>query len=233
MNRFLLVLAALWALTAPEGASDGRRGNDLYEQGRFQEAAAAYQAGLDALPEDASAAVHAGLLNNLGLARYRQQDFEGAQAAFERARAAASSDAAYARASYNAGNAAAARGNVDEALAFFRETLLADPAHEDARFNYEFVQRRMNQQDPPPPDSQSLPDDIQPSDYARQLKEQAEALVQQSAYAGAAQLMTDGLQRDSTVAAYRDFITRVREVAGIADPSSVDAGQPGNAIQSQ
>lgn len=233
MLRLLLLLAALWALFAPDGASDGRRGNELYRQGRFQEAAAAYQAGLQALPDDAPATLRTGLWNNLGLARYQQQDYAGAQDAFEQARAAAPSDAAYARASYNAGNTAAAQGNAEDALTFFRETLLADPSHEDARFNYEFVQRRMNQQPPPPDNAPSPPDDIQPSDYAKRLKQQAETLVQQSEYARAAQIMTEGLQRDSTVAAYRDFITRVHEVAHIDEPRAPDPNQRGNALRSQ
>ena len=217
MTRRLLiaVLLAAQVLFGAGGAADGRRGNALYEEGQYAEAAAAYRAGLEALSDEAPAALRTGLWNNLGLALYRQENYNEARLAFEQAQAAATTDAAYARAAYNAGNTAAALGEVEAALDGYRQVLLRDPAHEDARFNYEFVQRRMKQPPPPPQQNSQPPPDIDPSAFARQLKARADTLVGRDQYGSAARLMTQGLQRDSTVAAYRDFMTRLRDVAQI------------------
>ena len=215
----IAVLLAAQAFFGAGGAADGRRGNALYEEGQYAEAAAAYRAGLQALSDDAPAVLRTGLWNNLGLALYRLEEYGEARDAFDQARSAAATDAAYARAAYNAGNAAAAQGENEAALHGYRQALLHDPAHEDARFNYEFVQHQIKQSPPQQQNSQPPPD-IDPSAFARQLKAQADTLVGRDEYGPAARLMTQGLQRDSTVAAYRDFMTRLRDVAQIDSAAS-------------
>ncbi|HKL87713.1 MAG TPA: hypothetical protein VJ884_01835, partial [Salinibacter sp.] len=62
--------------------------------------------------------------------------------------------------------------------------------------------------------SQPSPD-VEPSAYARRLKKKAEALVARQQYGAAVDSMQRGLRRDSTVAAYRDFLARLTDVAEI------------------
>jgi hypothetical protein len=57
---------------------------------------------------------------------------------------------------------------------------------------------------------------VEPSPYARRLKKKAEALVARENYGAAVDSMRRGLRRDSTVAAYQDFIGRLEDVAQIA-----------------
>ncbi len=207
----LIALLAAWVLVAGDGARHGRSGNAHYDAGRYAEAAAAYRAGLDARG-GAGGTLPAALRHNLGLALFRDAQHEEAAAAFAQARAAAGSPQAFARAAYNAGLNAAAADDPQAALALFRAALLADPAHEDARYNYELLMRNQPEEQP---QSERPPPPIEPSAYARQVKQQAEALVARQRYAEAGALLQEALRQDSTVRAYQPFIQRVRDVAMI------------------
>jgi tetratricopeptide (TPR) repeat protein len=202
---FLLFLG----LFGDTGAEQGRSGNALYQQGQYAAAATAYRDGLAAL-DDTTGAVYAALQNNLGAALHRQKQFAAARTAFSRAARAAPNLDERARARFNAATAAAGLGNLEAALRDYRQVLLMDPTHTPARYNYEFLKRKMasGRRSAPPPD-------VEPSPYARRLKKKAEALVARRAYGAAADSMQRGLRRDSTVAAYRDFIARLTDVAEI------------------
>lgn len=143
---FIALLAFGADLLPDDGESDGRRGNALYEDGAYAEAADAFTAGLGVLSEDASLRLRYGLHNNLGAALLKSGDAAGALEALEQALGAASSDADLARTAYNAGNAAFASENLQAALEFYRRSLLRSPDNHDAKFNYEFVKRRLEQQ---------------------------------------------------------------------------------------
>lgn len=195
-------------------SDDGRRGNGLYEDGRFDEATAAFQEGLNEFVDDTPDIVRSNLLNNQGAAYYRNEEPEAAQNAFINSVAMAENVAEQARGSYNAGNAAFAAGTKQLSADFFRQALLLDPENDDARFNYEFVKRQLDEEkqdeqgggnEPPP----------KPSDYAKQLKAQADQLVEQHRYADANALMTDGLKIDPTIRAFQTFIDRTASVADI------------------
>lgn len=221
MRASLLLLAlAAWTLFAADGTGEGRRGNARYRAGDYAAAAEAYQAGLDALGPDAPAALTSALWNNLGLARHRQGQPQQAADAFAQALAAASDAEGRARAAYNAGNAAAQSKQLRAALGFYEKALLADPAHDDARYNYEYVKRQLEKQEkkkkPKPSDP---PPDIDPSDFAKRLKRQADSLVAQQRYRAAFNLMTGGLRQDSTVRAFQPFIQRTGTVADIDAPA--------------
>ncbi len=213
-----LVLLALYLFAVPAGSREGRAGNERLREGDFEGAAALYRAGLarsdsDGATDDAALAVRAALLNNLGLALYEDGLPADALRAFEAAADAAPDADGRARAAFNAGAAAARLQDLEGALGFYRRALLARPAFPEAAFNYEFVRRRLQQQNPqdePPPD-------VEPSAFAQRLKAQADALVARRRYADALALMEDGARADSTVAAYRDFLGRLGTVVDIED----------------
>lgn len=200
-------------LGTDDGAEEGRRGNTLYEAGDYAAAASAYRAGIDRYDTEAAGALYVGLWNNLGVALNRQEQYEDAAAAFRRAAGAAGDPSLRARALYNAGNNAVAQDELESALDLYRQALIADATYSDARFNYEYLKRelaaRQQQQ------SASSPNAVEPSDFARQLKRRAEALAENRRYEDAYRLMWDGLQQDSTVAAFQSYITRLSDVAQI------------------
>ena len=210
--RAALILL-FFGLLGDAGPEKGREGNSLFEKEQYAAAAAAYTAGLEAL-SDTTGAVYTGLQNNRGVALHRQGRLKEARAAFRTARRTASTDAERVRAFFNAATLAAEMDQQQEALRHYKRVLLLDPEHEAARFNYEFLKRQQGRsapEDAPP---------IEPSSYARRLKKEAESLVARSQYTTASALMKDGLRSDSTVRAYRDFMTRIEDIAQIARTDS-------------
>lgn len=210
----LIAIVAAWVLLAGPGMQEGRRGNARYAAGDFGEAAAAYEAGLSARAGREGAVTFA-LWHNLGLARMRLQEHEASAQAFARARDAALTPEGFARAAYNAGLDAAAQSNTETALRLFRDALLADPSHDDARHNYELLRRQQPPQEPP----SDRPPPVEPSAFAQRAKAQADSLVARQRYADAARLLQDALRQDSTVRAYQSFVQRVSDVAMIDDAS--------------
>ena len=139
-------------LFGPSGKRDGRRGNDLYREEAYADAAAAYAGGIAILSDDAAPRLRYGLHNNLAAALLKSGNVEAARETFEQAMAEAresGEDMDLARTAYNAGNAAFAAQDLESALAHYRRSLLRNPDNEDARFNYEFVKRQMEAQEEP------------------------------------------------------------------------------------
>lgn len=210
MARFALVLL-LFGLFGDTGREHGRTGNGLYNQGQYAEAERAYREGLQ-VHQDTTGRVYASLQNNLGSALHRQERFADARVAFRRAARAAPTTEEQVRALYNAATAAAAMGNVTAALTDYEQVLRLDPSHDPARYNYEYLKRNRAEQV-----AGRQPDDVEPSPYARRVKKKADRLVENRNYAAALEVMNEGLQNDSTVRAYRDFMGRLEEIAHIAE----------------
>ncbi|MGB3544615.1 MAG: hypothetical protein WBA11_16975, partial [Rubrivirga sp.] len=82
--------------------------------------------------------------------------------------------------------------------------LLLDPT-EHARRNQEIARRSLDQ---PPPE---------PTGSAQQIKARADSLVAERQYREALDVMEDGLSRDSSVAAFSDFIDRLGGVVQIEE----------------
>lgn len=146
MKPTLLILIAFLLAGPGDDKKKGRQGNTLYAQEQYEEAAAMYREGIVTAQEGGPGAVHSGLLNNLGAALYRSGDAEQAGIAFASAASMALAPDDLVRASYNAGNAAFQTEQLEASLEHFRRALLTDPTNADAKFNYEFVKRRLDEQ---------------------------------------------------------------------------------------
>lgn len=146
MKQLTAIIFALFLFGAGDGQKSGRTGNAHYEAERYEEAESAFREGIVAARDAGVDPVHAGLLNNLGATLYRRGDFENAAASFASSVRMSPDEAGLVRGSYNAGNAAFRSENLESALEYYRTTLLSDPADQDAKFNYEFVKRRLDQQ---------------------------------------------------------------------------------------
>ncbi|MEX0747363.1 MAG: tetratricopeptide repeat protein, partial [Rhodothermales bacterium] len=144
MTVRLLVFALL--LPFADGEKDGRRGNELYRQEQYEEAVQAYTSALAALDDSSEPWLRYALQNNLGAALLKSGDAAAASEAFGRALLSAPNLEDAARTHYNSGNAAFGKRELEQALENYRQSLLRDPDNEDAKFNYEFVKRQLQQQ---------------------------------------------------------------------------------------
>jgi len=144
--RIFLIIAVLLLAGPGDGKKKGRKANELYRNDQFLEASALYRDGIQDVQDGGPGVVHSGLLNNLGASLFRQEEYEAAASAFAGSSRMASNLEDVVRANYNAGNALAMQQQLDSALEYYRSALLADPDNEDAKYNYEFVKRQLDQQ---------------------------------------------------------------------------------------
>ncbi|MDQ3395458.1 MAG: tetratricopeptide repeat protein [Bacteroidota bacterium] len=106
--------------------------------------------------------------------------------------------------------------NLEPALALFKEALKTDPSNEAARYNFELVKKQVNKQKEQNKEDQKKDEEkIEPSEFAKQLKEKAEKLVSERKYHEAFSLMINGTKQDQTVAHYKDFISRINDIIEI------------------
>jgi Ca-activated chloride channel family protein len=149
-RRLGLTVLAAAALGFLDPWQHAREGNRLYEQGKFDEAATSYNQALVDHPD--SALLHF----NLGDARYREGKYDDALTAFGQVPSGDDDPARTARVAYNVGNTKYRLGEAAEAadpqkalglwaeaLAAYRRALGAAPDDVDAKFNHEFVEKKI------------------------------------------------------------------------------------------
>ena len=164
---FSLLALPLLGLGNP-GASQVKGGNRLYGEKKYDEAIRQYQQGLTILPDSPA------IRFNIGAAEYRKNAYDRSGALFNQVLQAGDESLA-APAAYNLGNTLFREGKLLEALAAFKKAIELDPQDLDAKFNYEFVLRKIEKPPPtppPPPPPPKPPDE--PPPYLYQSADDAE-----------------------------------------------------------
>jgi tetratricopeptide (TPR) repeat protein len=106
------------------------------------------------------------------------------------------------------------QGKFDQALANFKEAIKADNNNVDAKYNYEALKKKLDEEKKKEEEkNRNRPKE--PSAYAKRLKAQADKLVADFKFSDAEKLMNDGAKRDPSVLFYEDFINRLKEVVTI------------------
>ena len=141
---WIVLLASI--LGFADDKDKGRKGNKQYHEKNYELAAGLFREGLVETDDSSDPEVRTGLANNLGCALNRLESYDEAAAAFAQSIQLASNDMERSRGAYNAGNNAFQAQDPEKSLDYFRQALMADPTSENARFNYEFVRRMMEQQ---------------------------------------------------------------------------------------
>ena len=155
---FILLVLALLAVDAaaqqyPE-RRQVRKGNRAYEKGNYQDAAGRYMRALGADPSSFEAQY------NLGNALHRQEMYD--QAAQVQQQAAADSLAApvdRAQAFYNLGNTQFRQQKYAEALESYKNSLRLNPDDPQAKFNYAYVKKLLDDQNQQNQDNKDNKDD--------------------------------------------------------------------------
>ena len=155
---FILLILSLLAVDAaaqqyPE-RRQVRKGNRAYEKGNYQDAAGRYMRALGTDP--ASFEAH----YNLGNALYRQQMYDQAAQVLQQTAAdslAASLDRA--QAFYNLGNTQFQQKKYAEALESYKNSLRLNPDDPQAKFNYAYVKKLLDDQNQQNQDNKENKDD--------------------------------------------------------------------------
>ena len=213
LNKFIfLLLFTTLPLAAAGNDAKLKKGVEAYQNERWDEALSYFQAAVDEDPENPQ------LQFNLGSALYKKERYEDAAAAFEKSlmtRDIRQQENAY----FNQGNAYYRLEKYQEAVEAYKKALDIDPEDQAAKHNLELVRARLKEmadkQQQQQQDQQQKK--IEPSEYAKQLKAQAEIMVAQRFYQRAYNMMIQGLQADETVAAFQDFIQRIKDVVDIEE----------------
>ena len=138
-----LCLAPSSLLFAQKEASDVRRGNREYNKQNYTEAEVNYRRGLEKNKNGYEAHY------NLGDALFKQDKYADAQAEFETAAKMLDKKedkTRYAKAMHNIGNCHFAQQQYDKAVAAYQESLRANPADDDTRYNLVKSMQMLQQQ---------------------------------------------------------------------------------------
>jgi Ca-activated chloride channel homolog len=234
--RLILVIALLAHLFSGAGDRNGRRGNEHYAHSRYDEAVDAFYAGLTSLRDGAPKRLLFALQNNLGAALLKSGEVDASREAFDRAASHAESAPDEALVSYNAGNAAYNGGDLESALELYRRSLRAAPNDFDAKFNYEYVKRRLDQQEQTEQeqaqdDDQDQGDESEQQDGSDDAEDGEEEQQQQDG-----QEQTDQNQQDGHQPERQEGLDEQRGPAPQQDPSGItpeEAERILQAIQSE
>jgi len=131
-----------------------QRGMEAYNQERFEEAHEAFEAAQREMPSNAQ------LEFNRGTTFFKQEKYQEALQSLSRAREW-DDGKLQGDIFYNMGNAYAAMGKAEEAMASYRQALRVNPEDSMARNNLEFL---LAQPPPPPPPPQPSPEDEEDSE---------------------------------------------------------------------
>lgn len=147
----ILLFIVLVAWMAPE-ADKTKEGNRLYNKELYDEAMTKYTEVLIDLPN--SPRLHL----NIGNAAYKKENYEEAIKSFTKSASMASDLALESKAYYNLGNCKYRQGRMkentnlgeaislyQEALEYYRQTLDKTPEDGNAKYNHEFVERRIKE----------------------------------------------------------------------------------------
>ncbi|MDE7305538.1 MAG: tetratricopeptide repeat protein [Alistipes sp.] len=144
MHRLLYILCLFAFLGAsaqrmPE-RSEVRKGNRHYNKGDYKTAIERYTRALGHAPESFEATY------DLGNALYKAEMFDKAEQTMARAAAdTLRTDAERAEALYNLGNAQFKQQKYKEALESYRRSLLLDPTDMEAKYNYAYTKKLLEQ----------------------------------------------------------------------------------------
>ena len=164
---------------------------------------------------------------NAGTAAYRSKQYETAVKEFNESMSALDLKLLQ-EAYYNRGNSLFYLGEAnpdpekkqktwEDALKDFDSTMKLNKQDPDAKYNYEFVKKKLEelkQQQQQKQDQQKPPD---PSEEAKKAKAEADEAVKRREYAKALEIMETQLKKDPTTAAYSDYIQRLKEITGVQE----------------
>lgn len=181
---------------------------EAYTQGNYTEASRLYQTLMETYDEDSEE-----LRLNYAHSLHKLGQPKEADAAYRSLAANAGDNNIRSAAYQQLGIQAIQNQNLQDAVTYFKQSLKSQPENESARYNYELAKKKLREQKEQ--EQQQQPEQPEPSEWAKELKKQAEELVRQYRFQEAYELMQQGLEQDPTVAAFSSFIDRIGTIVEI------------------
>lgn len=183
---------------------------EAYLQEDFQRAASLYQTLIDSFNVQ-DEAVRLNYANSL----FQNGQIKKADPAYRNLAANAENKVIRSSAYQQLGIEATRNQNLADAATYFKQALKSNPQNDAARYNYELAKKKLAQQKEEEQQEQEQDEQIEPSEWAKELKKQAEMLVNQYRYQEAFNLMQEGLKQDPSVAAFNKFTERIQTIIQI------------------
>ncbi len=217
-NKISIILILLFALGSTSVWADLNRskvkaGVKAFDESQYDKSLQHFQ---DALLDDPENPLGH---YNVAEALYKNKKYEEALTSYEKS--LNSQDITLReKAFYNLGNTHYQMNKYQEAIQNYIKALELDPNDQDAKHNLELVRAKLKEmadKQPMQNQQQNSQNDqnVEPSEYAKEIKKQADELVAQRKYREALKLMTDLLKNDKTAMAYSQYTKRLGDVTEI------------------
>jgi Ca-activated chloride channel family protein len=145
----IILLISLMAIASMAKAQEEQslliKGNELYKNKQYDEAASQYQKATDINEKNPKAQY------NLGNALYRSKKTDAAQKAFDAASESAKDPGMKSKALYNKGVTYSQEKKLLESIDAYKQTLILNPADDEARENLQKALNELKKQPPPQP----------------------------------------------------------------------------------
>lgn len=142
---FLCVLP-FGVVLAQQEKSYVKKGNEHYQEKKFDEAEADYRKAIEKAPENPKTQHLEGNFN-LGDALYKQKKFADASEQFNKIAETASKNKAVAAGAYhNLGNSYLQNKKLEESIEAYKKSLLNNPKDDETRYNLAYAQEKLKQQ---------------------------------------------------------------------------------------
>ncbi|MCQ2959689.1 MAG: tetratricopeptide repeat protein [Bacteroidales bacterium] len=215
-KKFLSVIIAcilwIWGFSQSDSRPLIEKGNSYYNNNDFKNAAVQYKHAcqMDSLSYDA--------WYNFGNALYKMDKYILATEAYQKALQLTSDKTKKANILHNVGNISCNQKKYEQAIDFYKQSLLLNSKDEDTRYNLAYAQNELKkQQDKQKNDEQNKKnnDKKKPSAFAEECFKKAMELVAQAKFEEALTVMTEGKQKDKSVEIYDDFTHKLSEVVSV------------------
>ena len=182
-----------------------REGNELYTSEKYADAAISYKKAKVQAPTYFKSSF------NLGNALYAQKNYKEAVPQYELSAMGTKVKLEKAAAYHNIGNAQLEEKEYSKAIEAYKKSLKNNPTDDETRYNLAFAREKLKQKqeddkknNPPPP-----------SEYAKRIKKQSDQLLEAYQFEKALKLLDGALEKDPTVANYKDFMKKIESVIEI------------------
>jgi Ca-activated chloride channel family protein len=204
-------------------------GVNAYQQGKFEDAYKQFQ---DTLKSHPQSRAEDELQFDSGTAAYKLKDYNKALESFSQALLTPDTGL-QTKGHYNLGNTLYQRGELEKsddkklsdwtnALDHYEQTLKLDPQNKEAKDNYEYVKKKIDelknkkeQQQQQQQDQSQQQQQFEPSEAAKKAKAAADKAVMQRKFRTALKIMSGQLRIDPTTSYYSDYIHRLEDINGI------------------